>query len=210
MVFASVDWANCLCPLRCLPPTDGIVSGVPLSTLVRGKANARKGDLANLSSISFLKSTSSASIFGLMYRYFFKGPQASAIMFPLLANCSCSLCNMRLACCMAPASKLYDLVTRWCLVRLPFTCTRCSTASRKRGLLLTYSSCCCCSAASRSADRWFDTATFLFGETVSRKRISDSMRECTCCWFRLEGDGDLFVPGAGSCFFKLTRRWSLD
>ena len=45
--------------------------------------NFFRGDLANFSSISFLKSMSSISILGLIYRFFFRGPQAKAMMLPL-------------------------------------------------------------------------------------------------------------------------------
>ena len=48
----------------------------------RGNLKDLNFDFANLSSISFLKSTSSASILGLMYLGLYSLPQARAMMFP--------------------------------------------------------------------------------------------------------------------------------
>lgn len=47
-----------------------------------GKLNPLNFDLANFSSISFLKSINSFSIFGLIYLGFVSGPHANAMILP--------------------------------------------------------------------------------------------------------------------------------
>ena len=53
-----------------------------------GKLKPLNFDLANFSSISFLKSTNSFSILGLIYLGLLSGPHANAIMFPCDVLCS--------------------------------------------------------------------------------------------------------------------------
>ena len=53
-----------------------------LDYFLSGNLKTLKADFANFSSISFLKSTSSASIFVLMYLCFVSGPLVSAIILP--------------------------------------------------------------------------------------------------------------------------------
>lgn len=53
-----------------------------------GKLKPLNLDFANFSSISFLKSISSFSIFGLIYLALVRGPQAKAMIFPYEVLCS--------------------------------------------------------------------------------------------------------------------------
>jgi hypothetical protein len=61
---------------------DLIGSGNFGTIFFRGNLKLLSFDLANFSSISFLKSTSSASIFGLIYLGLYSLPQARAMMLP--------------------------------------------------------------------------------------------------------------------------------
>lgn len=53
-----------------------------LDYFLRGNLNVLSYDFVNLSSISFLKSISSASIFLLTYLYLVRGPFVNPIMLP--------------------------------------------------------------------------------------------------------------------------------
>ena len=86
----------------------------PLFSTFLGILNYFRGDLANFSSISFLKSTSSSSILGLMYRFFLRGPQARAMMLPFEVRCSRAINFSRSVIRWLTLSILYDLVKRCC------------------------------------------------------------------------------------------------
>ena len=59
-----------------------LIASGSFDCFLRGNLKLRSFDLANFSSISFLKSMSSVSILGLIYLGFVSGPHAKAIMFP--------------------------------------------------------------------------------------------------------------------------------
>ena len=59
-----------------------LIASGSLLYFFKGNLKTRSSDLANFSSISFLKSTSSDSIFSLTYLGFFNGPPVKAIIFP--------------------------------------------------------------------------------------------------------------------------------
>ena len=83
---------------------------------LRGITNDLSSDFSNFSSISFLNSTSSFSIFSFMYLGFLRGPQARAMMLPVEVRCSPWAILSLLVTRCEMLSRLYDLVNRWCLV----------------------------------------------------------------------------------------------
>jgi hypothetical protein len=65
-----------------------LIASGSFESFLRGNLKLLSLDLANFSSISFLKSMSSVSIFGLIYLGFDSGPHAKAMIFPYEVLCS--------------------------------------------------------------------------------------------------------------------------